>query len=132
MFESLTGADLAAAMAAANGGAASGGPAGRRHADPAGSDGLAGQSLGELVDRVTAADRLMSWATGMQARAVAGLAAGYEAHHLADLPAAASGEHRGEARAEAIKDCVVELGLARVTRHQRRQQPVAVRHRAGP
>ena len=107
MFESLTGADLAAALAAANGGAASGGPAG-----PAG---LVGRPLGELVDRVTAADRLMSWATGMQARAVAALAAGYETHHLADLPAAASGEHRGEARAEAIKDCVVELGMARVT-----------------
>ena len=128
MFEDLVGVELAAALGAAT----NGGPAGRRHADPAsggpgvpadaaggagavGPDGLAGQSLGELVDRVTACDRLMCWATGVQARAVAGLAAGYEAHYLADLPDTASSEHRGEVVAEAVKDCVVELGLARVT-----------------
>ena len=67
------------------------------------------------MDRVTACDRLIGWATAQQARTVAVLAAGYEAHYLADLPAAATGEHRGEVRAEAVKDCVVEVGMARVT-----------------
>jgi len=48
-------------------------------------------------------------------RSVSALAAGYERHYLADLPAGASSEHRGEVRAEAVKDCVVEVGMARVT-----------------
>jgi hypothetical protein len=68
-----------------------------------------------LGDRGTAADRLIGWATGVQARAVSGLAAGYERHYLADLPAGASGGHRGEVVAEAVKGCAVELGMARVT-----------------
>jgi hypothetical protein len=130
MFESLTGADLAAALvaatdpAAARDPAALSGPANSGPADPAdpadpggahdpGSQ--AGESLGELVDQVAACDRLIGWATGRQARAVSALAAGYEQHYLADLPKAATAEHRGEVRAEAVKDCVVELGMARVT-----------------
>jgi hypothetical protein len=130
MFESLTGVDLAAALAAATDPAAArdpaalSGPANSGPADPAdpadpggahdpGSQ--AGESLGELVDQVAACDRLIGWATGRQARAVSALAAGYEQHYLADLPKAATAEHRGEVRAEAVKDCVVELGMARVT-----------------
>jgi hypothetical protein len=150
MFESLTGVELAAALAAASdpaalasatdsvvasgpatggpasGGPASGGPASNGAAvpavpadlaDPVGPDtsGPTGQSLGDLVDQVAACDRLIGWATGRQARAVSALAAGYERHYLADLPAGASGAHRGEVVAEAVKDCVVELGLARAT-----------------
>jgi hypothetical protein len=46
---------------------------------------------------------------------VAALAAGYEQHYLADLPAAATAGHRGDVVAEAVKDTVVELGMARVT-----------------
>jgi hypothetical protein len=139
MFEDLTGAELAAALAAA-GAAAAGpaclatgdaadptdpaGPAGPADADdaagpadPAGPSGAAGGRLGVLVDEVTACDRLIGWATGRQARAVAALGAGYEQHYLADLPAAAaaSGWVVGDVRAEAVKDCAVELGLARVT-----------------
>jgi hypothetical protein len=130
MFESLTGADLAAALVAAtdpvaardpaalSGPANSGSPDPAHSADPAGADdpdGAAGHSLGELVDQVAACDRLIGWATGRQARAVSALAAGYEQHYLADLPAGASSEHRGEVVAEAVKDCAVELGMARVT-----------------
>jgi len=127
MFESLTGADLAAALVAASdpaalpGPAASGSPDPAHPADAAGADdpddpsGRAGQGLGDLVDQVAACDRLIGWATGVQARAVSALAAGYERHYLADLPEAATAEHRGEAIAEAVKDCVVELGMARVT-----------------
>jgi Domain of unknown function (DUF222) len=112
MFESLTGADLAAALAATSDPAALPGPAPAGADDP---DGSAGQSLGELVDQVAACDRLIGWATGVQARAVSALAAGYERHYLADLPAGASSEHRGEVVAQAVKDCAVELGMARVT-----------------
>jgi hypothetical protein len=122
MFESLTGADLAAALAAGDP-AALPGPAAPGPVDPAdpadpagaGTSGPAGEGLGGLVDRVAACDRLIGWATGRQARAVAALAAGYEHHYLGDLPAGASSEHRGEAVAEAVKDCAVELGMARVT-----------------
>jgi hypothetical protein len=130
MFESLTGADLAAALVAASdraaasdpaalpGPATSGSPDPAHSADRAGAhdpDGAAGQGLGDLVDQVAACDRLIGWATGRQAGAVAALSAGYEHHYLADLPAGASSEHRGEAVAEAVKDCAVELGMARVT-----------------
>jgi hypothetical protein len=124
---------LAAALVAASEPAALLDPVASGPADPAGADGPAGgddpggaddrddrdgatgQRLGDLVDQVTACDRLIGWATGRQARAVSALAAGYEQHYLADLPAGASSEHRGEVVAEAVKDCVVELGLARVT-----------------
>jgi hypothetical protein len=118
MFESLRGVDLAVALAATRDPAALPDLAASGPPDPDGAgdlDGAVGQSLGELVDRVTAADRLIGWATGVQARAVSALAAGYEQHYLADLPEAATAEHRGEAAAEAVKDCVVELGMARVT-----------------
>ncbi|MEP6527049.1 MAG: hypothetical protein ABJA86_07770 [Nocardioidaceae bacterium] len=124
MFESLSGAELAAALAATRDLAALPDPAASGPPDPADPasaddsvdpDGGVGQGLGELVDRVTAADRLIGWATGVQARAVSALAAGYEQHYLADLPAGASSEHRGEVVAEAVKDCAVELGMARVT-----------------
>jgi hypothetical protein len=114
----LRGVDLAVALAATRDPAALPDLAASGPPDPDGAgdlDGAVGQSLGELVDRVTAADRLIGWATGVQARAVSALAAGYEQHYLADLPEAATAEHRGEAAAEAVKDCVVELGMARVT-----------------
>jgi hypothetical protein len=118
MFEGLSGAELAVALAAA------GHPATSEPADPADTGGTAGPTvpadpadlgLRELVDRVTAADRVISWATGVQARAVAALTAGYEAHYLADLPAAASSEHRSDALGAAVKDTAVELGIARTT-----------------
>jgi hypothetical protein len=140
MFESLTGADLAAAVAASDptalpGPAALGPVDPADPAEPGGVDdptGRAGQSLGDLVDQVAACDRLIGWATGRQARAVSALAAGYEHHYLADLPAGASSEHRGEVIAQAVKDCAVELGMARGHRHQRRQHPPAARRRARP
>jgi hypothetical protein len=91
MFESLTGADLAAALVAAtdpaaardpaalSGPAASGSPDPADPAEPGGADdptGRAGQSLGDLVDQVAACHRLIGWATGRQARAVSSHGAG--------------------------------------------------------
>jgi hypothetical protein len=109
VFEDLIGAELAAALATAT--ADSTGDA--DPTEPAEFDDAA--RFGVLVDRVTAADRLIGWASAVQARAVAALAAGYEQHYLDVLPAAASGWDRGEAIEQAGRDCVVELGLARVT-----------------
>src|SRR4029450_14159739 len=80
-----------------------------------GSSGAIGDRLERLVDEVTACDRLIGWATGVQARAVAALGAGYESHYAAGLPSDASGLRRSEAASDAGKDCAVELGLARIT-----------------
>jgi Domain of unknown function (DUF222) len=118
MFDELSGAELVEALAAASAAGGLTGPGLSCPADSADSADPAdpvGRGLGDLVDEVAACDRLIGWATAVQARAVAALAAGYERHYLDDLPAGASSEHRGEVAAEAIKDCAIELGMARVT-----------------
>ena len=105
MFEDLVGADLAAAVRSA----AAAGPA--SPAGPAETE----RSLTELVDRVTACDRLMSWTTAMQAREVAALVAGFEKAHLAGPQSGATADDDAAARLDAAKDCAVELGMARAT-----------------
>ena len=111
MFEIMTGAELAAALESATPET----PASVDAPDSDDSTDAAGESLEHLVDRVTACDRLIGWATSQQARAVAALGAGYEQQYSAGLPPGASWLRRSEAATDAAKDCAVELGLARIT-----------------